>query len=293
MQAAHTPLDPYECQARLIWANERTVEPEHLRPRTGHEPIQVAWFLVSGRLMLHDRKRKQAVAPGQWVFPSQQAETHEFAPESSLISIRYLLRHRLGGGLFSGRRAYVVAGAECPELETAARMLIRRLYPWRTTQSLLIGRERIPLAENFAIESAFYEWLSGAVGQLLRAGETLSGLREIDSRVARAALEILDHPIREPFSEAVLAEKCGLAPSHLNRLFKLARGRTPFQEYEARRLELARHALGETLMPIKEIAYELGFNSPAHFSNWVRHKTGQSPRNCRRSTQTTEPGPGT
>jgi AraC-like DNA-binding protein len=280
----HPPLNLYACQARLVWANERTVEPEHLRPKTGDEPIQIAWFLLKGQLTLHDRSTRRMVPSGHWIFPSAQLETHEFSPESRILSLRYQLHHRLGGALIAPNQAHVFKGVDCPELETAARTLIRRLQPWRSSQTLLIGRERIPLSDNFAIESAFYAWLACAVSLLLTAGEPLHVPGEKDPRIARAVDEILTHPMQTPFSEAGLARDCGLAISHLNRLYKIARGKTPYQEYEERRLYLARHALGETALPVKEIAYELGFSSPAHFSNWVRGKTGTSPRSLRQAS---------
>ncbi|MCC5843053.1 MAG: helix-turn-helix transcriptional regulator [Verrucomicrobia bacterium] len=277
----HPPLNLYACQARLVWANERTVEPVHLRPKTGEEPIQIAWYLLNGQLTLHDRSTRRTVSPGHWIFPSAQLETQEFSPESRILSLRYQLHHRLGGALIAHKHAHVFCDTECPDLETAARALIRLLQPWRSSQTLLIGRERIPLPENFAIESAFYAWLAGAVALLLNAGEPLHVPGEKDPRIARAVDEILTHPMQTPFSEARLARHCGIAVSHLNRLYKAARGKTPYQEYEERRLYLARHALRESALPMKEIAYELGFSSPAHFSNWVRSKTGTSPRALR------------
>ncbi len=279
----HHPLNPYTCQARLVWANEREVEPEHLHARTGDEPIQTAWYLLEGRLTLRDRHTTQTVLPGHWIFPSSSPETQIFTPGSRILSLRYQLRHRLGTNLLAHQTAHIFKGADTPALETAARTLIHRLHPWRSTQTLLIGRERIPLSENFAIESAFYAWLAESLALLLNAGEPLHVPGENDPRIARAVEEILTHPMQSPFSEAELARTCGLAVSHLNRLYKAARNRTPYQEYEERRLYLVRHALSETRLPAKEIAYELGFSSPAHFSNWVRRKTGRSPRTLRQA----------
>jgi AraC-like DNA-binding protein len=208
-------------------------------------------------------------------------ETHEFTPGSVILSMRYLLHHRLGADLFPRKAAHVLPASDCPDLEPAARALIHQLHPWRSTESLLIGRERIPLAENFAIEAAFYAWLARVIALLLDAGESLQIPGEDDARITRAVEEILTHPMRTPFSEKALAQKCGLAVSHLNRLYKQTRGITPFQEYDQHRLQLARHALSETALPAKEIAYELGFNTPAHFSNWFRSKENRSPRSFR------------
>lgn len=266
----------------MVWANERLIEPEYLRPQTGQDGIHVAWLLTWGNLTLHDRGHKQTLSPGHWIFPSLHPETHAFKPGSVILSMRYMLNHRLGENLLSRKRAHIFSTKDCPELEPAARRLIDLLHPWRSTESLLIGRERIPLAENFAIEAAFYAWLSQVIALLLHAGETLHVPGEDDTRMTRAVGEILTHPMRTPFSESALAKTCGLSVSQRNRLYKQTRGITPFQEYDRHRLTLARHALAETELPIKEIAYELGFNTPAHFSNWFRGKENHSPRLFRR-----------
>jgi len=55
-------------------------------------------------------------------------------------------------------------------------------------------------------------------------------------------------------------------------------GLPPFAAYDRHRLELARDALRDSAMSVKEIAFELGFNSPPHFSNWFPRRQGCAPR---------------
>ena len=63
------------------------------------------------------------------------------------------------------------------------------------------------------------------------------------------------------------------------------------QMHVHRRLELARHMLRETRLPLKEIAFELGFSSPAHFSNWFRGRLQTTPTAFRNQSAPETPMP--
>ena len=51
---------------------------------------------------------------------------------------------------------------------------------------------------------------------------------------------------------------------------------------DVRRLDEARSLLLHTNLPIKRIAYSLGFSSPFHFANRFRLRCGQTPTGFRR-----------
>ena len=90
--------------------------------------------------------------------------------------------------------------------------------------------------------------------------------------------------MQEPFSEETLASAVGLGPVQLRRLFEKVTGHSPFQHYDQRRMHLATHSLKESQLPMKELAFDLGFSSPAHFSNWFRSRRGIPPGAYRKRT---------
>ena len=64
-----------------------------------------------------------------------------------------------------------------------------------------------------------------------------------------------------------------------------------FEREEAQRLAAARGYLETSLMPIKEVAYSLGFRSDSHFMMWFKQHLGKRPMEYRNSHRTLS-GPG-
>ena len=86
----------------------------------------------------------------------------------------------------------------------------------------------------------------------------------------------------EPVRIADLAVQAGISPGHLVRTFKRSTGRTVHQFVEDVRLERARALLGETTLPLKQVASRLGFGTPSSFSLAFRRATGTTPGRYRR-----------
>ncbi len=76
---------------------------------------------------------------------------------------------------------------------------------------------------------------------------------------------------------ADLAALLDMSPGHLVRTFRKTTGRTVHQFVEEARLARARVMLGETALPLKQIAARLGFATPSSFSLAFRRATGVTP----------------
>lgn len=81
---------------------------------------------------------------------------------------------------------------------------------------------------------------------------------------------------------ADLAAVAEISPGHLIRTFKKTTGMTVHEFVEQARLERARILLGESSLPLKQIAARLGFGSPSSFSLAFRRATGITPGRFRR-----------
>ena len=79
------------------------------------------------------------------------------------------------------------------------------------------------------------------------------------------------------FPKELLRAEARLSPGQLDLKFGQAFGMSPFRYWERRRLEHAKRRLAQTGIPVKEIAYELGFKSDAHFVAWFRRLAGDAP----------------
>lgn len=91
------------------------------------------------------------------------------------------------------------------------------------------------------------------------------------------AKEYLMQNIASPPSLIQLSKICGLNEFKLKKGFKEIFGQTVFGFLSDKRLELARMDVLERTRPISEIAYELGYSSPQHFSLAFKKKFGVSP----------------
>ena len=273
-------LDFYGLQPRLIWANERTLTAPFLDMATTAAGTEtVAWFIKEGAVTVSYRRGAEVRArAGEWLFLRAEDGRQHFETGTRLMSLRFHLRLRGGKALFARRRDVVVAGAQVPLLQKAARALVSEFERVDAPGTVFVARSRLSMADNFRIEAAFMRWLGCYVETILAAGEKPEVASERDPRVTKALILIEDHAMQEKFSEAGLARRCGLGVNQLGRLFRVEQGMSPFQYYEERRMELARHALKDSSLPIKEVGFELGFSSPPHFTHWFTKRAGVSPR---------------
>lgn len=90
-------------------------------------------------------------------------------------------------------------------------------------------------------------------------------------------LDLIESDLSEDLSLKVLANAAGLSEYHFLRMFKQSTGYTPHQYVINQRIERAKELLQKTDMSITEIAYLLGFSTPAHFTHHFHRKTGVTP----------------
>jgi transcriptional regulator GlxA family with amidase domain len=93
-----------------------------------------------------------------------------------------------------------------------------------------------------------------------------------------AVIVAMEDNLEEPLLSAGLAATAGVSERQLERLFRRALGCTPTRYYLDLRLRRARILLGQTRLPVMEVALACGFATPAHFSRAYRDHFGHAPR---------------
>jgi AraC family transcriptional regulator, regulatory protein of adaptative response / methylated-DNA-[protein]-cysteine methyltransferase len=78
-------------------------------------------------------------------------------------------------------------------------------------------------------------------------------------------------------SVADLADRLGIGPRHLLRLFLRHTGATPSEVAATRRVQAAKRLIDETAMPLSEIAFAAGFRSIRRFNDAFRATYGRPP----------------
>jgi AraC family transcriptional regulator len=91
------------------------------------------------------------------------------------------------------------------------------------------------------------------------------------------AREVIEKGYREPLSLALLSQHAAYSPFHFQRLYCSAFGESPQEHLARRRFEEARRLLRCSTLPVIEIAYQVGYESPASFTNAFRARTGYPP----------------
>jgi len=96
------------------------------------------------------------------------------------------------------------------------------------------------------------------------------------------ALRLIESGLLDAGSVADLAARIGVGERHLRRLFDLEIGAGPLEVAATRRLHFAKKLLGETALPVTQIAHAAGYGSLRRFNAAFLSSYGQAPRSLRR-----------
>jgi AraC-like DNA-binding protein len=97
----------------------------------------------------------------------------------------------------------------------------------------------------------------------------------------RRLRDYIEHSLAEDLDVTLMADFARLSPAHFARAFEATVGMTPFRYVMTRRLAKARELLEQTSRPTLDIASDVGFKTPSHFSSRFRREFGVSPRALR------------
>ncbi|MGV3509128.1 MAG: AraC family transcriptional regulator [Sphingobacteriaceae bacterium] len=109
---------------------------------------------------------------------------------------------------------------------------------------------------------------------------------EIAQIVTQATL-LFRNNISKQISPETVAAELGIGYSWFRKVFKSYTGIAPGQYLIQLRIEQAKQQLGNSSKSVKEIAYELNFESGFYFSKLFKQKTGLSPQQFRNQLQKT------
>lgn len=84
-----------------------------------------------------------------------------------------------------------------------------------------------------------------------------------------------------PPSVSYCAEKLFLSPNYLGDLLKKETGKSALEHIQLKLIDVAKEKIYDSSKSISEIAYELGFKYPQHFTRMFKKNTGLSPNEYR------------
>jgi len=134
------------------------------------------------------------------------------------------------------------------------------------------------LLRNYVLELIHY-------GQKLQPATALHPAHTASARISSLFIELLERqfPIESPNqtiglrSAKEFADRLAVHVNHLNKVLKENTGKTTTDIISSRVVQEAKILLKQTNWNISEIAYSLGFEQVAHFSNFFRKQTTLAP----------------
>lgn len=134
------------------------------------------------------------------------------------------------------------------------------------------------LASGTALQGLLL-WLAVTVGS--RKPATVAAPTRVDGALDQVRQQLDEH-YRRPLDVPSLARQVGVSQNHLSRRFRARHGMTLQRYVLGRRIELARHLLAVTRLPLKAVAIESGLGNPQYFHRQFRRATGHSPSDERK-----------
>jgi AraC family transcriptional regulator len=107
------------------------------------------------------------------------------------------------------------------------------------------------------------------------------GSERLTHRTVLLLRDYIEDSLAGELDVAMLADLAALSPAHFARAFAATVGMTPFHYVMSRRLARARDLLVGTRRSALDIALEVGFKTPSHFTARFRREFGVTPRDIR------------
>ena len=124
-------------------------------------------------------------------------------------------------------------------------------------------------------------WLENTLGEL---AERIRALGAGPSLAVKKALSFIEGHFREGIKLADVAEHVCLSPNYLSQQFKEQTGKSFLEHLCGWRLEEAKHLLSTSLLPVGEVAYQVGYENPRYFSEVFQRHCGKTPSQFRKGS---------
>jgi AraC family transcriptional regulator len=177
--------------------------------------------------------------------------------------------------------------------DTGARIEIPREEPFRDPRLMrLLIRLWHALADDAPASRLFADRVTYEVLHTLarRTNVRLHSPHRRSERLTHGTVRLLRDYVEDSLAQdldvAMLADVAALSPAHFARAFAATVGMTPFHYVMTRRLARGRELLVGTRRSALDIALEVGFKTPSHFSTRFLREFGMTPREVRSDFET-------
>lgn len=103
-----------------------------------------------------------------------------------------------------------------------------------------------------------------------------------EDNIIANTMKFISENYKNPLSVEDMARQASMSKFHFSRQFKRQTGYSPYEYLTKCRIDKAKHLLKKTSSPIKDIAFQVGFESESNFIASFHSKTGMSPNKFRK-----------
>lgn len=239
------------------------------------------FLMRSGTVRIRTKTGDVTGHPGQWVLPTTGPRQQDFSDNAKILSIHYRMQWPEGNALFKPETAEVFEADRIPELERETLRLLRQVDRQEAAMAPIRTQPSQALVPHLRVQLGFARWLTVCAKALFKVGLSPIPLQQEDPRLLQAQSILDQYSFDQRPDLEQLAREVRLSVSQLNRMFVQRFRVTPRQYLDRRRMETVAYLLHHSNTPVKQIAYQHGFKSPAHFTRWFRAKTNLSPSEYR------------
>lgn len=118
------------------------------------------------------------------------------------------------------------------------------------------------------------------------AGDRFSVYGQECPDITQKFFSCLEHQFKEKKNVEHYAAQLGITPKHLSQTLRKTTGKQASEWIEEYSLLEAKRMLSHSYYTIQEISYDLNFSTPSHFSKFFKSKTGMTPKEFRKQSET-------
>jgi len=210
--------------------------------------------------------------PYNWI-PEDGDQTGMFC----IFTADFLLPHKAGVSLDD---LPIFQPGQLPVFQISEQEVTEIEYIFRKMQKELSAdyKYKYDLLRNMVLELIHY-------GQKLQPVSAISAAQNASERISSLFIELLERqfPLESLHQRLTLrtakdyADRLAVHVNHLNKVLKEVTGHTTTELISTRIIQEAKILLKQTNWNIAEIAYTLGFDDLAHFSNFFKKQTSFAP----------------
>ncbi|MDO5142707.1 MAG: AraC family transcriptional regulator [Eubacteriales bacterium] len=208
---------------------------------------------------------------GLFIFNSGVVHDEPSGPDCPVATVSLALGELAVPGL---RENALIADEACPMccLSEAQTVRLERLYD-TLFDELTAGNDDGAHPLLLAVLGLVEQFRAAAAG----------GQPDGSSEIGQHIKAYIDAHFAEAFSLQQMAQALHSSPYHLAHVCKQATGYSPLRYVLRRRIGEAQTLLITTDLPITQIAAQVGYNDPSHFTTQFAKAVGMSPRAFRRT----------